>query len=329
MKYEFLILGSNSFSGSNFIKYLVKKNCRVIGISRSKRKKELFFSLRKNKEKFFLFKKLNINNDQKKITNLINKYKPKYIVNFAAQGMVNESWKEPLQWYQTNLMSMIALIESLKNKKFIKKFIQFSTPEVYGSTSKKWITENENFKPSTPYASSRAACDRYFLNLNEQSNFPIVFTRAANVYGPEQDLYRIVTKTFTHLIFNKKIYVDGEGNSFRSFIHINDVCEALNIIIKKGKIKETYHISTKRIISIKNLVYKILKIVNTKKKLIVLIKKDRLNKDKYYMLNSKKLRKLGWRDKINLNNGLIDTFKWILKNKNKIRLLNTNYIHKK
>ena len=131
------------------------------------------------------------------------------------------------------------------------------------------------------------------------------------------------------MIFNKKIYVDGQGNSFRSFIHINDVCEALNIIIKKGKIKETYHISTKRIISIKNLVYKILKIVNKKKKLIVLIKKDRLNKDKYYMLNSKKLRKLGWRDKINLNKGLIDTFKWILKNKNKIRLLNTNYIHKK
>ena len=330
MKYDFLILGSNSFSGSNFVNYLLSKKYKVIGISRSKQKKKLFFPQTKKKSKFFLFKKLNLNRDQKKIIDLVNRYKPKYIINFAAQGMVNESWKNPLDWYQTNLISIIKLLQDLKNKKFLKKFIQFSTPEVDGNTSKKWISENYNFKPSTPYASSRAACDRHLLNLNDQIKFPVIFTRTANVYGPSQDLYRIIPKTFSHLIFNKKIYLDGNGNSFRSFIHIDDVCEALNLILKKGKIGETYHISTNKIISIKKLVYEILGVTKMKrKKLIILIKKDRLNKDKFYMLGSNKLRRLGWKDKINLKDGLLDTYSWINKNKKKIKSLSTNYVHKK
>ena len=330
MKFKYLIIGCNSFSGSNFVNFLLKKNINTIGISRSKLKKKLFFPTDLQENNKFLFKKLNLNSDQVKIIRLIDKYKPKYIINFAAQGMVNESWKSPLDWYQTNLISIIKLLHDLKNKKFLKKFIQFSTPEVYGNTSKEWISESYNFKPSTPYASSRAACDRHLLNLSDQIKFPVIFTRTANVYGPSQDLYRIIPKTFSHLIFNKKIYLDGNGNSFRSFIHIDDVCEALNLIIKKGKIGETYHISTNKIISIKKLVYKILSVTKMKrKKLIILIKKDRLNKDKFYMLGSNKLRRLGWKDKINLNDGLLDTYSWINKNKKKIKSLSTNYVHKK
>ena len=330
MKFKYLIIGCNSFSGSNFVNFLLKKNINTIGISRSKLKKKLFFPTDLQENNKFLFKKLNLNSDQVKIIRLIDKYKPKYIINFAAQGMVNESWKDPKNWYQTNLMSIIDLTEKLKNKSYLKKFIQFSTPEVYGNTSKKWIYENYNFNPSTPYASSRAASDRHLINIFEQSKFPIIFTRAANVYGPHQDLYRIIPKTICHLLLKKKLYLDGNGESYRSFIHIRDVSSALYLILKKGKTGETYHISTNDIISIKNLTKKILNLVNKNYgQLIIPIKKDRLNKDKYYMLNSKKLRNLGWKNKISLEKGIFETYQWIHKNLKKIKNLKTEYIHKK
>ena len=147
MKNKFLVLGSNSFSGSNFINLLLKKNCEVVGISRSNEYNEIYLPYKKSLNlKSFKFFKIDINKDLNKILQVVKKFKPKYVVNYIAQGMVSESWLNPENWYSTNIVAQVKLYKKLSNFRFIKKFVHVTTPEVYGSQNST-ITENFNFKP--------------------------------------------------------------------------------------------------------------------------------------------------------------------------------------
>tara|TARA_B100000989_G_C19481496_1_gene445351 strand:+ start:385 stop:1359 length:975 start_codon:yes stop_codon:yes gene_type:complete len=322
---KILIIGSNSFSGSHMCDYFLKKGYFVLGISRSSIN-NLYLPFN-SKHKNFKFFKLDLNKHVKKIINIIKKNKPYYVLNYAAQGMVNESWLTPLDWYQTNVISNIKLIENIKKFKFIKKFLQFSTPEVYGDT-KKTIYEEEPFNPTTPYAISRSACDYHLLKISKFFNFPVVITRTSNVYGPYQRLYRIVPKTMMMIKKNKKILVHGKGLSSRSFIHISDVCEAVYKILLKGKIGQCYHISTNSYITIKKLVEKINKLMNIEN--MYSFSKDRIGKDHRYHLSSKKLKKkLRWSSKIKIDKGLEDTLNWIESNYKFLRNEKLIYEHKK
>lgn len=325
------IIGSNSFSGSSFVNYLINKKIKVFGFSRSSEVKRLFASYKRNNnhKKYFQFTKIDLKNskDIDKIVKILKKNKIKYIVNFASQGMVAESWINPEDWYRTNVVSSSALINKIKKLK-IKKYLNFSTPEVYGDT-KGLIREHDFFKPSTPYAVSRTAQDLNLKAYLYTFKFPVVFTRAANVYGPHQQLYRIIPKTIIKSLKNETLELHGGGKSVRSFIHINDVSRALfKILFNTTNIGETYHISTKEFVSIKNLVNIIHKKLKSKTKVINV--EERSGKDYGYFLNSSKLTKeLNWKPEINLDNGLEDTIKWINQEFNSIKHQELNYIHKK
>ena len=147
MRNPILIIGSNSFAGSNFCDYLLGKKFNVIGVSRSKEINQIFLKYKNNNhyKKNFSFYKIDINKDKDilKLIKIIKIKKIKYIINFASQGMVAESWLKPWDWYNTNVVSFSKLINKLKNLK-ITKFLNFSTPEVYGSTEKE-IKENNFF----------------------------------------------------------------------------------------------------------------------------------------------------------------------------------------
>ena len=322
----FMIIGSNSFSGGSFINELLNRNYNVIGVSRSPEKKELNPYLKNENIKNFKFYRIDLNKNLKKINNLINSYKPKYIINFAAQGMVNESWIYPEDWYQTNLVSMTKLVKSISKLKFIKIFLNFSTPEVYGNISK-LTDEKAFFNPTTPYAISRSAFDFHLLNLNKFYKFPVIITRTANVYGPYQDLYRVIPKTILSIMNNKDIIIHGKGKSVRSFIHIQDVNKALLRILNTKNIGKSFHISTDKFISIKQLCEKIREKMNSVVKLKYI--SDRTGKDFAYKLASDKIKKIGWKSNISINEGLNETIEWYTKNIHKLNKLNKKYIHKK
>ena len=329
--FDYLIIGSNSFSGSSFVNFLLKKNKKVLGVSRSKEPNKVFLSYKNNEKiKNFKFIKIDINiyKGRKKLFRLLKSIKIKYVVNFAAQGMVAESWVNPKDRYTTNVISQIEIIEFLKNYKHIKKYIHFTTPEVYGST-KEWKKETIQFNPSTPYAISRACTDQHLIAINNNFKFPCILTRAANVYGEHQQLYRIIPRSILFPLLNRKITIDGKGNSYRSFIHINDVCDALHFLINKGKIGQTYHISTNKLISIKALVTQIIRKLKLEPKKYIQFSKDRQAKDTFYKLNSNKLRKLGWKDKTSLKQGIEKNILWIKKNISLIKKENFYYSHKK
>lgn len=326
---KIVIIGSNSFSGSNLVDFLLNKNFNVLGLSRSKEVKFFFSKYYNNKNlKNFKFKQIDIKNN-KRIIKTIDKYRPDYIVNYSAQSMVSESWQKPLDWYNTNVINTISLVEKLKNKEYLKKYIHFSTPEVYGSTNQS-IKEKNIFNPSTPYAISRVTSDLHINLMKKEFNFPSIITRTSNVYGQYQNIYRIIPITILKILKKEKLFLHGGGLSKRSFIHIDDVNKALLKILKKGNIGSTYHISTNEKISIYNLVKKICKIMNYNKDNLIISSKERLGKDKNYFLNSDNIRnELNWGDKISLEEGLKKVIGWILINYKYLKNQNTKYIHKK
>lgn len=325
-----LVLGSNSFSGSNFINYLLSKGYSVIGVSRSPEIEKLFLGYANNKNLAnFHFYQFDLNKSTQDIVDLCVQFKISSVVNFAAQSMVAQSWDSPADWYNTNVVSFARFLQGLSNYKGLETFVNFSTPEVYGSTDD-WIKENFNFSPTTPYAISRAAADYHLKGLFKSFNFPVIFTRAANVYGPTQQLYRIVPKSILAGLLGKKIPLQGSGLSIRSFIHIDDVSKALSLILEKGIIGDSYHISTNDLISIRDL----LKLISEKLSIhfddLITETPDRKGKDYAYKLLSQKIRdELGWKEEITLESGINKTISWAEKNLESLRKFPMEYVHKR
>ncbi len=326
---KFLVIGSNSFSGAQFIDYLLENKQDVMGVSRSKELNPVFLPYTNSADiSNYQFYQIDINSDLDELLELVHQFKPGYIVNFAAQGMVAQSWKTPEDWYQTNVVGQVKLHNALRKFDFIKKYVHVTTPEAYGSTDG-WIAENFNFNPSTPYAVSRAACDLHLMSFYKAYQFPVVFTRAANVYGPGQQLYRIIPRAMLYARLGKKMQLDGGGKSIRSFIHMRDVSDATFRIALNGVVGETYHISTRNYLSIRDLVEKIASLTNVQFSDLAEVAGDRLGKDQAYLLESKKLReKLGWVDKVDLDTGLQDTLTWVDKNLDILKTQNADYVHK-
>lgn len=325
----FLIIGSNSFSGSSFISYLLSQGYKVLGISRSRQINKVFLPFKWiQEEKDFKFKQIDLNHDLEVLMKWIDEEKPNYIINFAAQGMVAQSWKSPQDWYQTNVLAQVKLHDRLRELDFLDKYIHVTTPEVYGNTEG-WIKENLFFSPSTPYAVSRAACDLHLMSFFKAYDFPVVFTRAANVYGPGQQLYRIIPRAILFSLTGKKLQLHGGGHSIRSFIHINDVAEATLKVALNGRLGETYHISTSTTLSIRDLIKKICTMTDVKFEKLVEETEERLGKDQSYLLETSKIRKeLGWEDHIDLDKGLSDTLSWVVDNLATLDSLPLDYQHK-
>lgn len=336
-KKKIIVIGSNSFSGSHFINLFLKKDFIVKGISRSQELNDCFLPyknfglnlVRNNFLKNFTFHQIDLNKDLEILVKIIDEFKPTYIVNLAAQGMVAESWLNPTNWYQTNVVSQVALHDELRKKAYLKKYMHVTTPEVYGSTDTGFIKEKYSFSPTTPYAVSRAACDLHLLSFYKAYDFPVVFTRAANVYGPGQQLYRIIPRTILSARCKRKMELHGGGLSERSFIHIEDVAEASLKILENAKPGTSWHISTKSAISIKKLVENICKSCEVDFDSIVNTSEERLGKDQSYLLASDALREeFNWSDKIDLKEGLQSTIKWVDANLDYLKNLSWDYQHK-
>ncbi len=327
---KILVLGSNSFAGSWFIDGAIKKNIKVIGVSRSKENSVNFLKYKSNKlKKNFKFHNLDLNIDNKKIINLIKYQKPEIIVDFAGQGMVAQSWNYPHQWYNTNIVSKVKIHNAIKNEKFLKQYIRISTPEVYGN-SNKTLKENSSINPSTPYAVSHAAIDKSLDIFFKEYNFPVITCRFSNFYGPFQQLYRIIPKAFLSALMHKKLPLHGGGKSIRSFIYGDDIVSAIFKIIDAGKLGETYHFSSDEFISIYNLLKKISHIVDVNMDKFVEITEDRRGKDHMYKMNANKAKnELLWLPNTNLDKGLQKTYNWVIDNFDKLKDQKKVYIHKK
>ena len=324
-----LVIGSNSFSGASFVDYALEQGARVLGASRSEEPHRVFLPYRwSGRDANFRFFPYDINHHLDEIMALVQAERPSAVVNFAAQSMVAESWANPDHWFQTNAVATVKLHERLRHCDFLDRYVHVTTPEVYGSTEG-FIGEDTPFNPSTPYAVSRAAADMSLKTFFDAYTFPVVSTRAANVYGPGQQLYRIIPRTILFLRTGRTLELHGGGVSRRSFIHIRDVSDATWRIMLEGALGQTYHISTNEIVSIRQLVERLCAKMGVDFAQNVTVAPERLGKDSAYQLDSSKLRQtLGWTDRISLDEGLDACIRWVDDNLDDLRRLPANYIHK-
>ncbi len=324
-----VVLGSNSFSGSHFVDHALTQGYQVIGMSRSKELLDVFLPYKKNdRHGNFSFYQYDINHHLEAITAKIKEVKAKFVVNFAAQSMVSQSWDNPDHWYQTNTVATINLHCALRKLPFLERYVHISTPEVYG-TCVGLVKENNNYHGSTPYAISRAAADMSLETFYKAYHFPVVFTRAANVYGGGQQLYRIVPKTILFFMLGWKVPLHGGGHSVRSFIHIKDVADGTLKVMEKGTNGEIYHFSTTLNISIRELVEKIARKVGVAVNDLVEVTEERLGKDAAYLLDSSKAKQtLGWKDTVSLDEGIDETIEWVKQNIDVLKKQELGYVHK-
>lgn len=325
-----VVLGSNSFSGSHFVDFLLNAGISVLGISRSAELDNVFlpYKWRDRPAADFRFEQLDLNNDIARTAECIGDFKPDYVVNFVAQGMVAESWLHPEHWYQTNIVANVRLHDRLRHFDFLKKYIHVSTPEVYGSCRGN-VTEEAPFNPSTPYAASRAGCELHLRTFIRNYRFPVAFTRSANVFGPGQQLFRIIPRTILYILLGKKLPLHGGGHSVRSFIHIRDVADGTLRVARQGEIGEAFHFSTTRNISIRSVVEMICGMMGTKFDDVAEVVDDRPGKDEAYLLDNAKARgKLGWKPEIELEAGIEETIAWVKNNLEVLKQQPLDYIHK-
>ena len=323
-----LVVGSNSFSGASFIEYLLAQGLSVVGTSRSPEPVDAFLPYKWGDHGNFRFFQIDLNSGLPEMVALLNEVKPEYVVNFAAQSMVGESWQYPGDWFMTNAVSTVKFHDELRKLDFLKRYVHISTPEVYGSCTG-FVTEDFLLNPSTPYAVSRAAADMSLRTFRTAYNFPVVSTRAANVYGPGQQLYRIIPRTILYILLGRKLQLHGGGVSTRSFIHMRDVSDATWKIALNGRDGETYHISTNHAISIRDLVAMICDRLGAGFDEHVEVVGERLGKDAAYLLDSTKVRgELGWSDRITLDQGIDECIQWVKDNFDELKNQPYDYIHK-
>jgi len=333
-----LVIGSNSFSGSHFVAETLRAGHQVWGVSRSAEPDPVFLPYRWMDQskgaplataENFSFHAINLNSQLPELLELIDRVQPTHVVNFAAQGMVAESWLNPTHWYQTNVVSQVALHDALRQRPFLQKYVHVTTPEVYGSTDEGWISEHNHFAPSTPYAVSRAACDLHLHSFHKAYGFPVVFTRAANVYGPGQQLYRIIPRALLSARTGKPMQLHGGGYSERCFIHIRDAMQATLRLALEADPGTTWHLSTREPISIRALVERICERCGVAFSDVVEESGERLGKDQSYLLDSSSIREaFGWSDQVSLEDGLIETLAWVDGHLDQLKTLPWTYQHK-
>jgi dTDP-glucose 4,6-dehydratase len=322
------VLGSNSPSAASFCAHALDSGIEVIATSRSPEKDDAFLPYKWRGRRGLTFHQVDLNHDLAALKSLLDRHRPGYVVNFASQSMVAQSWEHPAHWMQTNVVAIVELLELLRNLDFLDRYLHFSTPEVYGSTPD-WVRENRHYAPSSPYASSRAAGDMNVALWHTTYGLPCVITRAANVYGEGQQLFRIIPRTFLCCYAGLKLPLQGGGMSERAFVHFDDVSRALMLILEHGKSGEDYHISPRGAVSIRDLVQKICDTVKVKFDDVVELAPDRLGKDQAYLLDSTKIKdQLGWTTQVGLDEGLQRCAQWCLDYLDLLKKLPQVYHHK-
>ena len=320
MNKNIIVTGGLGFIGSNLIDLLMSKKYSVINLDKVSYSSN-FYNLKEYKNNVkYKFIKCDLNS--KKILNIMMKYKPICIFNLAAETHVDRSIDGPKNFISSNINGTFNLLEAFKvfSSKHISRLIHVSTDEVYGDVLNGRSDENFPYKPSSPYAASKASSDHLVYSYIRTYKTPAIITNCSNNYGPKQHPEKLIPKLIYNIINNKELPIYGRGNNSREWLHVEDHCLALYKVFDKGKIGEFYNIGSNKNLNNIQITKALLKVAknfisignNVKIKYIA----DRPGHDQRYALDSNKIKKkLSWKPKIKFNIGLKETFLWYLNNR--------------
>ena len=307
-----LVTGGCGFIASNFLNLVIKKypNYNFINID------SLYYcadinNVRSKDFTNYKFIKGNICNKEL-IDFILNENNIDTIIHFAAQSHVDNSFCNPLQYTKDNILGTHNLLECVRLYGKIEKFIHVSTDEVYGESlcSESDIkSEKSKLNPTNPYSATKASAEMIVNSYVYSYNLPIIITRGNNVYGPNQYPEKLIPKFILKLLNNQKCTIHGKGLTERSFLYVDDVTNAFDLILHKGKIGEIYNIGTNDEYSVMDITKKLINEIKNDKEIDKYIEyvEDRKYNDKRYKISFNKLTNLGWKQKIFLEEGIKKT----------------------
>jgi len=317
---KIVVTGGLGFIGSNLIDLLLKKNFFVINVDKVTYSSNHYNVKEFKNSKKYRFIKTDIGN--KKLKDIFVKYKPVGIFNLAAETHVDRSIDNPSNFIQSNIVGVYNLLESFKNfsKQNKSKLIHISTDEVYGDILTGRSSEKYPYKPSSPYAASKAASDHLVGSYVRTYNLNAIVTNCSNNYGPKQHPEKLIPKLIYNILNNRPLPIYGNGKNSREWIYVKDHCEALLKIFLKGKKGNFYNIGSNKNLNNLEVTKKLLleadKLIKLGDKVQIKFVKDRPGHDIRYALNSNKIKsELGWYPKTNFSKGIKLTLDWYYENK--------------
>jgi dTDP-glucose 4,6-dehydratase len=317
-----LVTGGCGFIGSNFVNYYFKQNpdATIVNLDAMyycASETNVNVEVRES-SRYHLVKGNLCSYDL--ISNILNIYQIDTIIHFAAQSHVQNSFEDALQYTHDNVQGTHTLLEASRKHGKIKRFIHISTDEVYGesmlNSDEEKKNENSILCPTNPYAATKAAAELIAKSYYHSFKMPIIITRGNNVYGPNQYPEKLIPRFIQQLQQDEKVTIQGDGSNVRAFLHVNDVCSALKLILEKGEIGEIYNVG-----SDDHHEYKVLQIAHI---LIEKIKKttqyddwityieDRPFNDKRYYISNEKVKQLGWTIDVDFDKGIDELINTII-----------------
>jgi dTDP-glucose 4,6-dehydratase len=313
---SFLITGGLGFIGSHFIELLLKRNHKVLNIDKIS----------------YASNKIDFNNHpnysflKEDIANLKEIPDCDFIINFAAESHVDNSILSSFEFINSNILGVYNLLELIKNKKIRNMqqaweyktplFLQISTDEVFGDIEDGFFKEEDRHKPSNPYAASKSAAEQLLVAWARTYQIPYIITRTTNNYGPRQHPEKLIPRTITNLLENKKVPIHGSGTYVRNWIHVQDNVEAIYKILDEGLENNWYHIASEEELSVKEIVSKIASKFNKNFLNIADFSSDRSGADVRYALEYTKTKSLNWEPKRTLDTSLEEMIEYYKKEKN-------------
>ena len=309
---KIVITGGCGFIGSHIVEYFFEKYktsqiyvldkityaANIKNLSKIKKNKRLKI-FRKNILDFKFLKKITANSD--------------LVIHAAAESHVDNSYRLNDDFVMTNVLGTKNVMQACKENR-VKKILHISTDEIYGEIFRGSFKENDRFNPSNPYSSSKAAAEMIVNGYIHSYRLPVIIVRANNIFGIRQHPEKLISGCCWSFIKNKKFTIHGKGVQKRTFLYVKDLCSALNILVKKGKLFNSYNIGSpfeyKNIEIVKIIAKENLK--NLRNNTIFI--KDRPFNDFRYSVNYTKIMKLGWRPKIKVEDKITEINNWYKEN---------------
>lgn len=337
---KLLITGGAGFIGSNFIRYMIRKypHYKIIHLDLLTYSGNLENLNDIKDHANYQFIKGDICNQELvndlvagRMIDIIDFFSSSVdvIVNFAAETHVDRSIYDPERFVRTNVLGAQVMLDAARTNK-VQKYVQISTDEVYGTLGETgYFSEETSLAPNSPYSASKAAADLLVRAYHETYGLDVNITRCSNNYGPYQYPEKLIPRVITHALHDREIPVYGDGRNVRDWLHVEDHCAAIDLVIHHGKSGEIYNIGGNNERTNIEVVKTILSLLGKPEKLIQFVP-DRPGHDRRYAMNSTKIRtQLGWKPKINFETGIHETVKWYIDNPGwwgrNIRMTNEGY----
>lgn len=310
-----IVTGGAGFIGSNFVRHMLNTypDYTIINLDllTYAGNKESLADLIDNPKHVFVEGNIT---DRDLLDQLITDYKIDGIINFAAESHVDRSILNPEVFVETNIQGTLALLDAARKHK-LKKYVQVSTDEVYGSLGAEgYFTEDTPLAPNSPYSASKAGSDMLVRSYFETYGMDVNITRCSNNYGPYHFPEKLIPLMITNAMDQKNLPIYGDGENIRDWLHVTDHCAAIDLVFHKGKSGEVYNVGGHNERTNNQIVDLIVDRLDVSKDLVTYVE-DRLGHDRRYAIDPIKLEtELGWKPKYTFDTGIVETIDWYLAN---------------